>query len=138
MIGKIINKYENINTSAIRSAIADFITSFNNLKKDTESFFPMNTNAKYDNTFNEKYDEILGEITTMTDTCNYLNDNIISVIENYKSYYNSTYSEHYNSYSRDYNLWITDSEKYSQPTTYYIEEDEKILSSYESKISGYI
>ena len=120
MIGKIINKYENINTGAIRSAVADFITSFNNLKKDTENFFPMNTNAKYDNTFNEK------------------NDDLLTSIDNYNSYYNSTYSEHYNSYSCDYNLWITDSEKYSQPTTYYIEEDEKILSSYESKISEYI
>lgn len=94
------NPFANVDTASISSAINNFVESLNEVDYNSSGCFAMNTNAKYDATFNNGIEYLKGtDIASMIALCNSCNSEIISKINDYNDYYNTTYKTCYNDWN---------------------------------------
>ena len=105
MKDKIANYYENVDDSAIKQAVENFRNVLNEVNYENGDGLPLNTQAKYDSTFNNgtiylKNIDILG----MVQLCNSCLG-VLSKITTYKTYYSGTYTSTYNDCSTKYNTY---------------------------------
>lgn len=109
---KIENKFKDVDTASISTAIANFVNSLNNVNYSSSGCFAMSTNAKYDGTFNAGIEYLKGkDIASMTDLCGSCNSQIIAKINEYKATYAdyetaySAYKTAYTTYTSNLNTW---------------------------------
>lgn len=105
MKDKITNYYENVDDAAIKQAVENFKNVLNEVNYENGEGLPLNTQAKYDSTFNNgtnylKNTDILG----MVQLCNSCLG-VLSKITTYKTYYSGTYTSTYNDCSTKYNTY---------------------------------
>lgn len=105
MKDKITNYYENVDDAAIKQAVENFKNVLNEVNYENGEGLPLNTQAKYDSTFNNgtnylKNTDILG----MVQLCNSCLG-VIGKITTYKTYYSGTYTSTYNDCSTKYNTY---------------------------------
>lgn len=105
MKDKIANYYENVDDAAIKQAVENFRNVLNEVNYENGDGLPLNTQAKYDSTFNNgtiylKNTDILG----MVQLCNSCLG-VLSKITTYKTYYSGTYTSTYNDCSTKYNTY---------------------------------
>ena len=105
MKDKIAYYYENVDDAAIKQAVENFRNVLNEVNYENGDGLPLNTQAKYDSTFNNgtiylKNTDILG----MVQLCNSCLG-VLSKITTYKTYYSGTYTSTYNDCSTKYNTY---------------------------------
>lgn len=105
MKDKIANYYENVDDAVIKQAVENFRNVLNEVNYENGDGLPLNTQAKYDSTFNNgtiylKNIDILG----MVQLCNSCLG-VLSKITTYKTYYSGTYTSTYNDCSTKYNTY---------------------------------
>ncbi len=105
MKDKIANYYENVDDAAIKQAVENYRSVLNEVNYENGDGLPLNTQAKYDSTFNNgtnylKNTDILG----MVQLCNSCLG-VVSKITTYKTYYSGTYTNTYNDCSTKYNTY---------------------------------
>lgn len=95
------NEFKDVNESSIASSINSLISSLNSVNYNSSGCFPMNTNAKYDATFNNGIEQLNNDIKSMVELCERCISEVINKISEYKRLYKS-YQEQYNAYKTQY------------------------------------
>ena len=130
MRNKIENFYAGIDENNARSLIETFSGSLSEVNYENADGLPLETNAKYDGTFNNGINNLKNQdIKNMITLCNECLSNVVNKIVEYKEYYESTYTNAYDAYSDKYNTFIKTPKTITQTYTYedYDEAEKKYV-----------
>lgn len=125
MRNKIENFYAGIDANNACSLIETFSGSLSDVNYENADGLPLETNAKYDGTFNNGINYLKNQdIKNMITLCNECLSNVVNKIIEYKEYYESTYTNAYDSYSDKYSIFSR-TPQYIPETYSYDRYDEK-------------
>ncbi len=111
-MAKYANAFSGVDTGEISSAIDKFTAELNNINYQN---YEINTQAKYDNTFNDGFEKLNTEVKSMISLCNSCKSNIIDKIKTYQELYEK-YSTAYDNYWSSYNSWKDKGSNGNPPT----------------------
>lgn len=115
MISKYVNPFAGLDTGEMKGQINNFIATLNAINYYSSGCFIMDTQAAYDDTFNDAVDKLkTKDINIMVKMCSMCISQVIAKIDEFNSYYDGTYTNDYDSYKTAYDTFINTPEKVTE------------------------